>query len=621
MQIRMLEIDDVKELAVGDSIQLKAYVIDQLKNVARISSDISFKSSHPHIAFIHGSSGEMKGLQPGEALLEAEYEGHKSVTRIMVKPAVQKPEWLKRLSTAHPRLMATSEDFIVLKQKINSDPQAKQWYESMKGQTLQLLVEKIDISVVDSLIQRMTMLALMYKIDGDSVYAERGCQELCQLVQLKSWTPDFFLDTSSYLMTCSIGYDWFYDFLTEDQRHLIRDAIVTKGLIPARTIYRYTPHAPYDQNDWPLRTNNWNLVSNGGVIMGALTVGEYEPAIANEVLEGAFRSMPRAFDSFAKDGGWNEGVAYWMYTWVMLSRALASLDTALGSDYHEFASYEGIKDSGYFPIYMLGPTGQYFNFADCFTELDIRDNEGIYWLANKFNLPELTKWRNSRISEAVPQFKNPMELLWYQPRHMSLKSDDLPLDKYYRGVEAATMRSAWNDTNALFVGVKAGDNQAPHAELDMGTFVLDALGERWIQDNGEGNRRWPDFWNKTPSGTRWSYYKKRAEGHNTLVINPQPALTEMDSNPDQDPMASGNIIQFQSTPRECRAIQAEAKFKLMDAKPLPTSPNPDIQWKEPQWTERSTFIENNFPEKKLAIQLHGKKIVRLSVLMVPLTSE
>ena len=43
-----------------------------------------------------------------------------------------------------------------------------------------------------------------------------------------------------------------------------------------------------------------------------------------------------------------------------------------------------------------------------------------------------------------------------------------------------------SDAEALFIGFKAGDNRVNHSHLDLGTFVLDALGQRWAIDLGGG---------------------------------------------------------------------------------------------------------------------------------------
>jgi hypothetical protein len=76
-----------------------------------------------------------------------------------------------------------------------------------------------------------------------------------------------------------------------------------------------------------------------------------------------------------------------------------------------------------------------------------------------------------------------------------------------------------------------------HDDLDMGTFVLDAMGVRWANDPGMESYSAPGYFDQAAG--RWVYYKKRAEGHNTLVINP-------DSGPDQNINAYTKILNYQS---------------------------------------------------------------------------
>jgi hypothetical protein len=91
-----------------------------------------------------------------------------------------------------------------------------------------------------------------------------------------------------------------------------------------------------------------------------------------------------------------------------------------------------------------------------------------------------------------------------------------PLARLFRGSEAVTLRGSWSDPDTTFVGFKAGRNDANHGQLDIGDFVLDALGQRWAMDFGRDDYNLPGYFGKQ----RWDYYRLRAEGHNTLVINP-----------------------------------------------------------------------------------------------------
>jgi hypothetical protein len=136
-----------------------------------------------------------------------------------------------------------------------------------------------------------------------------------------------------------------------------------------------------------------------------------------------------------------------------------------------------------------------------------------------------------------------LDLLWFDERGNDPTKEKLLLDKYFRYVEVVTMRSAWNDRNAIFVSFKAGDKKFNHSHLEIGTFVLDALGYRWAVDLGADNYNLPGYFGRQ----RWSYYRLRAEGHNTLFINPS-------QEPDQDPSAVAKIVRFVSSPDKSFAI-------------------------------------------------------------------
>ncbi len=106
-----------------------------------------------------------------------------------------------------------------------------------------------------------------------------------------------------------------------------------------------------------------------------------------------------------------------------------------------------------------------------------------------------------------------------------------------------TLRSAWDDPQATFVAFKGGNNAVNHSNLDLGTFVLDAAGERWAFDLGADDYNLPGYF----GSKRWDYYRMRAEGHNTLVIAP-------DARPDQATKAKAPIERFQESPGRAFAI-------------------------------------------------------------------
>ena len=93
---------------------------------------------------------------------------------------------------------------------------------------------------------------------------------------------------------------------------------------------------------------------------------------------------------------------------------------------------------------------------------------------------------------------------------------------------------------------KGGEVNRGHGQLDVGNFVLDALGVRWAEQTGADNYNLPGYSNRG-SGQRWTYYRIRAEGQNTLVINPG-------AGPDQNLAAKAPIIHLASRPNEAVGI-------------------------------------------------------------------
>jgi hypothetical protein len=228
---------------------------------------------------------------------------------------------------------------------------------------------------------------------------------------------------------------------------------------------------------------------------------------------------------YAPDGGWPEGPGYWGYATMYNVAMIATLESALGSDCGLSAA-PGFSETGLFPIYMGGATGLSFAFADCH-EGHIRAPV-LFWLANKFRRPE---YAAHQLANARP---TPLDLLWHNAK-LTTTPPALPLDKYFRYVEVVSLRGAWDDPRATFVAFKAGDNKANHSHLDIGTFALDSLGVRWGIDLGSDNYNFPGYFGKA----RWDYYRLRAEGHNTLVLNPGKGA-------DQNPKAATTITKFKT---------------------------------------------------------------------------
>lgn len=442
---------------------------------------------------------------------------------------------LDTLRQAHPRLIALDSGIARVRAVLKSDQQAKAAFELLRTEAARILAEPpveyqlLGPRLLDKsrrALGRIYTLALMWRIEGDRRYLDRAVAEMRDAADFKDWNPSHFLDTAEMTHAFAIGYDWLYPALTEEQRAWIRKAIVEKGLDQAMPLYE-------GQRGWVRAKHNWNQVCNGGIGLGALAVAESEPVKSLRILRYAVESIPRAMNSYAPDGGWNEGPGYWDYATRYNVYFLAGLETALGADYG-LSSLPGFDRAGHFRIDFSGPSGRTFNYADAGDGLG--PSECSLWLARRFQQP-VYAWQEL---ELIGRRKraHALDLVWWPDSTQSPAAANWPLDALYKGVQTAFFRGSWTDPGALWIGIKGGDNKANHSHLDLGTFVLDALGERWFLDLGPDNYNLPAYF----GNRRWTYYRLRTESHNTVLIDGE----------NQDPKAEARLLGFSSDPGEAR---------------------------------------------------------------------
>ncbi|MHA6483433.1 CBM96 family carbohydrate-binding protein [Paenibacillus sp. strain BS8-2] len=466
---------------------------------------------------IRVAAGTLKGLSGGAIELPIETELLNGTIDLSAYSRIE------TLKLEHPRLLATADDWEIMQNRLTESPYLE-WYTKVKGDATALLYTPVNtynkesadqlLPISRSVKDRIMQLAMVYRLEGATEYAERAWKELEAVSSpaFPDWNPGHFLDTAEMTAAVAIGYDWLYDYLSAEQRTTVRTALLNKGLNVGLETYRGAT-GDWNRHGWLSTKSNWNLVANGGLGMGALAIADEYPELAQEVIDSGLASMEVSLAEFAPDGGWVESVTYWYYSIKYLVEYMASLESALGTTFG-LEEFEGINNTGYFPIYMTGPTDKSFHFGDAGNGT-VRSAE-FFWLAEQFNQPVLNGWRESNLTSG--DYK---DIIYYNPFASSQSpiEAELPLDDYFRNVESVSFRSGWEQPNATYVGFKAGTNNVTHSDLDVGTFVLDALGVRWAEELGAESYAVPNYFDEGEDGRRWNYYRKRAEGQNVLVIN------------------------------------------------------------------------------------------------------
>lgn len=363
--------------------------------------------------------------------------------------------------------------------------------------------------------KRIVFGATAWHLTGDARHRDQAREAMLAAAGFSDWNPAHFLDTAEMCAGLAIGLDWLHDDLRPDERDRIARAIIDLGL-----------RAGEGDHWWLRATHNWNQVCHGGLVLGALAVRDRVPDQAAAVIARALALLPAAMAEYAPDGAYPEGPGYWEYGTTFNVLLIAALESVLGHD-HGFADAPGFAASAVYHHHCRGPTGLRFSYGDCGTGDPDAVTPVTAWFARRFALPALVDPATFRQCPAVAADGSgdrflPLALLWGDADPPP--ADPLPRSWRGDGPSAVAMhRSGW-DGAATWIGVKAGSPGVNHGHMDVGSFVLEAKGTRWVEDIGmEDYGRLEAagvaLWEGGQDGQRWTILRYHNRAHSTLCID------------------------------------------------------------------------------------------------------
>ncbi len=425
----------------------------------------------------------------------------------------------------HPRLLLPPGAGNTLRAKIAGDPLLKKIAENILADACELLpqtpptrqlVGKRLLTVSREYLRRITILAMAWEISGDRRFCEKATGDMLAAAAFTDWHPEHFLDTAEMTAAVAIGYDWLQNEMPPGDRQVVLQAILKKGLQPS------LKGKPW----WVNAENNWNQVCHGGLTLGALAIADVEPKIAAKILARAVNNLPYAMQSYAPDGAYPEGPGYYEYGTTYNALLVAALESALGQDFG-LSAQPGFLQSASYLLYATGPTGRFHNYSDCGAEASLLP--AVFWIAKKNLDPSVLYCQSQFLEKRVGGTSS-------HPGNKALEFIPLWLEKDFAPAPPETLdwvgqgtnpvaffRSSW-DRKAAYVGIKAGSPSVNHGHMDVGSFVFDADGVRWVHDPGMQEYQslesaGIDLWNMRQTSSRWKVFRLSNHSHATLIID------------------------------------------------------------------------------------------------------
>jgi hypothetical protein len=370
---------------------------------------------------------------------------------------------------------------------------------------------------------RIKAFAYAYRMSNNTKWADRAWDEIQNAASdsfgpaTDKWNTGHFLDAAEFAAAYAVGYDWLYEVLTDDQKQQMRNSMIQWALGPGMAVFNGSnPVFGWWSNNV---TGNWNCVCNGGLTLGALAILGDDTTGTAEYLLG--QTIPNALKNCVfgatSDGTWTETANYWYFGTTGHAEMASSLLTATGSHYGLLDTNSKFRDTGYYHMYVHGPTSL-FDYGDHGPNKFSTTANSVTFYGVQYKIPEYVLYQRDQRDSAEP-----WSMFWYDPSVSGAWWGNLPLDRFFEDPtdQWGSMRSSWTDNNALYIAMKAGTltGHQTHNDLDVGDFVLDALNTRWAGELGSGDyNSYQYFTSDAQDAARWLYYRKRTEGQNTIVV-------------------------------------------------------------------------------------------------------
>ncbi len=425
---------------------------------------------------------------------------------------------------AHPRILMLKEEEGMIKKRILGDSAWKIVHQIIINECDKILLKPLVeykmegkrlLNKSRECRKRTFYLSYAWRMTGEKKYLDRTEKELLNACAFKDWNPSHFLDVAEMTMAVALGYDWLYSDLSVTSRTTIKSAIIKKGLEPSLNS---------EYNWWLTEGNNWNQVCNAGMVSGALAVFDEQQELSRKIINRAIESIQLPMkDDYDPDGAFAEGYGYWAYGTTFNVYLISMLEKAFKTDFG-LAEKSGFSKTPKYVLNMIGSSGLNFNYSDGEAKCII--NPAMFWFATKQNDPSILYSEKLLLKKRDMIFGRDLPAILIWGSNISMKDIKEPKQLIWHGQgknPVALMRSSWK-SDGIFVGLKGGSAGIGHAHMDVGSFVMDAMGERWAMDFGpqEYNSlesQGVDLWSRKQESQRWQVFRYNNFTHNTLTFD------------------------------------------------------------------------------------------------------
>lgn len=419
-----------------------------------------------------------------------------------------RPDRYARARQDHPRLWLNQDSLAAFRSAIAQDKDHCQWDDFHQKSVLpwmdrEILSEPLPYpnnqrtppiwrqTYIDcqEVLYAIRHLAIAGKVLEDRAMIERARD---WLLEASSWDPEgttsrAYTDEWAFRINLALawGYDWLYDELDEEQRSLVRTALMARTRQIAVHVMRQSNiHLfPYDSHA---------VRSVSAVLIPACLAMLHEEPEAQVWLDYGVEFLYTVYSPWGDtDGGWAEGPHYWMTGMAYLIDAANLLKSYAGLDLYQRPFFQKTGD---FPLYTKAPDTRRGTFGDDSTMGDLPSLKVGYNLRQYAGVTGngAYQWYFEEILRNDPgtegEFYNygwwdlRFDDMVYRhdfPQVESVPPKDIEPLRWFKGVGWVAIQRAMHDPDEhlQFVMKSSPYGSISHSHGDQNAFCMSAHGE------------------------------------------------------------------------------------------------------------------------------------------------
>lgn len=288
---------------------------------------------------------------------------------------------------AHPRLWLTQTRLAGFRAAVKADPDHCTWARFFEKSVLPWMDRDIIAepagypdnqrtapiwrqTYIDcqELLYAIRHLAIGGQVTGDAAMLARARD---WLLSAAAWDPlgttsRSYTDEWAFRVTIALawGYDWLHDQLSDDERTLVRAALLARTREVAHHVMHHAKIHLFPYDSHAVRAVSLTLVPACIALLGDDPEDE-----AREWLDYCVEFLSTVYSPWGdSDGGWAEGTNYWMMGMAYLIDAANQLKSYTGIDLYQRPFFQNTGD---FPLFCKAPNTRRATFGDDSTMGDL----------------------------------------------------------------------------------------------------------------------------------------------------------------------------------------------------------------------------------------------------------